>query len=70
MKKLLVPILLIFMMFSCHEDVVIDLEDGSPLIGVEGSFTDELKRHEVILSYTADFYNADAIKMITGARLL
>ena len=69
MKKLLVPILLIFMMFSCHEDVVIDLEDGSPLIGVEGSFTDELKRHEVILSYTADFYNADEIKMVTGAKV-
>ena len=39
------------------------------MIGVEGSFTDEYKRHEVILSYTADFYNADEIKMISGARV-
>lgn len=69
MKKLLIPILLIFTMFSCREDVVIDLEKGSPLIGVEGSFTDEYKRHEVILSYTADFYNADEIKMVTGAKV-
>ena len=46
---------------------MIDLEKGEPLIGVEGSFTDEYKRHEVILSYTADFYNADEIRMITGA---
>ena len=69
MKRLLIPMMLIFVMFSCREDIVIDLEEGSPLIGVEGSFTDEFKRHEVILSYTADFYNADEIKMITGARV-
>ena len=61
--------LLVFAMFSCTEDFEIDLEEGSPLIGVEGSFTDECKRHEVILSYTADFYNADEIKMVTGARV-
>ena len=56
-------------MLSCREDFAIDLEEGEPLIGVEGSFTDELKRHEVILSYTADFYNSDEIKYITGARV-
>ena len=39
------------------------------MIGVEGSFTDEYKRHEVILSYTADFYNSNEIKMITGAKV-
>lgn len=69
MKKLLILILLAFAMFSCREDIVIDLEEGNPMIGVEGSFTDEFKRHEVILSYTADFYNADEIKMVTGARV-
>ena len=57
-------------LFSCREDIVVDLEEGDPLIGVEGSFTDEFKRHEVILSYTADFYNADAINMVTGARVV
>lgn len=56
-------------MLSCREDFAIDLEEGSPLIGVEGSFTDEFKRHEVILSYTADFYNSDEIEYITGARV-
>lgn len=69
MKRLFIAMMLIFTMFSCREDVVIDLEEGSPMIGVEGSFTDEYKRHEVILSYTADFYNADEIKMITGAKV-
>ena len=69
MKRLLIPMLLVFAMFSCKEDIVIDLEEGSPLIGVEGSFTDECKRHEVILSYTADFYNSDEVRMVTGARV-
>ena len=69
MKKLLILLMLAFAMFSCREDIVIDLEEGDPLIGVEGSFTDELKQHEVILSYTVDFYNADEIRMITGAKV-
>lgn len=72
MKRLLflIPMMLLLVLFSCTEDIVIDLEEGSPMIGVEGSFTDEFKRHEVILSYTADFYNSDEIRMITGARVV
>lgn len=62
--------MMLFAMFSCTEDFEIDLEEGSPLIGVEGSFTDEYKRHEVILSYTSDFYNSDEIKYISGARVV
>ena len=71
MKRLLMLIpMMLFAMFSCTEDFEIDLEEGSPLIGVEGSFTDEYKRHEVILSYTSDFYNSDEIKYISGAQVV
>lgn len=70
MKKLLILMLLVFAMFSCREDIMIDLEEGEPLIGVEGSITDEFKRHEVILSYTADFYNSGEIEYIKGARVV
>lgn len=70
MKKWMLYMILAFAMFSCREDIIIDLEEGSPLIGVEGSITDEYKRHEVILSYTADFYNAEEIRMITGAKVV
>lgn len=52
---------------SCTEDIVIDLEKGDPMIGVEASFSNELKSHEAILSYTADFYNKDDIRYISGA---
>ena len=52
---------------ACTEDIVIDVEEGDPMIGVEASFTNEMKRHEAILSYTAEFYNQNEIRMISGA---
>ena len=52
---------------SCTEDIVIDVEEGDPLVGVEAYFTDELKQHEAILSYTSPFYHQDEIQMISGA---
>ena len=52
---------------ACTEDIVIDIEEGDPMIGVEAYFTTELKQHETILSYTADFYNSTEIRMISGA---
>ncbi len=59
---------LVFVAFSsCTEDIVIDVEEGDPMIGVEASFTDELKQHETILSYTAEFYNQNDIHMVSGA---
>ncbi len=61
--------MLLLALFSCREEIVIDLEEGESLIGVEASFTDEYKRHEVILSYTADFYHAGEVEMISGARV-
>ena len=60
--------LLAFVAFSsCTEDIVIDVEEGDSMIGVEASFTDELKQHEAILSYTAEFYNQNEIQMVSGA---
>ncbi len=60
-------VILLSVFASCTEDIVIDLEEGQPLLGVEASFTDELKRHEAVLSYSADFYNKDEIRMVSGA---
>lgn len=59
-----------FLMFvvSCTEEIFIDVEEGDRMIGVAATFTDELKSHEAILSYTADFYNNNEdIRMVTGA---
>ena len=37
------------------------------MIGVEAYFSNEMTSHETILSYTADFYNKDDIRFISGA---
>lgn len=66
-KKLLVFVFLGSLLTSCTEDIVIDLEKGDPMIGVEAYFSNELKSHETILSYSADFYNKDDIRFISGA---
>lgn len=60
-------LMLAFFLASCTEDIVIDVEEGEPLVGVEAYFTDELKQHEAILSYSTQFYHQDEIQMISGA---
>ena len=65
--ELLVACMLMMCLTSCTEDIVIDLEEGNPLIGVEASFSNEMKCHEAILSYTTNFYNKDEIRMVCGA---
>ncbi len=67
--KLLLILFVIALLQACREDIEIDIEEGQPMIGVEARFTDEMKQHEVILSYTADFYNSDEIPMISGAKV-
>lgn len=52
---------------ACTEEMVIDVEKGDPMIGVEASFTDELKHHEAIMSYTTEFYGNESAQMVSGA---
>lgn len=69
MKRVFPLIVLILgILASCTEDVIVDLEEGTPLIGVEGSFTDQYKRHQVKLTYSASFYD-DFVEMVTGAHV-
>lgn len=71
MKKMrrILYFLPLFLLFSCTEDIVIDLEKGDSMIGVDACFTDQCKRHEVVLSYSADFYHSHDIRMVSGARV-
>lgn len=66
LHKILV-VLVVAAFTACTEDIIIDVEEGDPMIGVEASFTDELKHHEAILSYTSEFYNQNEINMVSGA---
>lgn len=59
--------MVLFSVCACTEDIIIVREEGEPMIGVEATFTDELKCHEAILSYTTDLYSSEEIQMVTGA---
>ncbi len=53
---------------ACTESITIDPPEGRMRPVVEGSFTNELKRHEVILSYSSELYSHEK-KMISGAEV-
>jgi len=54
---------------SCTEDITVDTPEGRKVPVVEGSITNEFKRHEVILSYSNEMYSAEGFEMITGAEV-
>lgn len=54
---------------ACTEDITMDPPEGRKRPVVEGSITDECKRHEVILSYSSELYNTDGAEMISGAKV-
>lgn len=71
MKNRLTHYLSVFFLltlFACTEDITIDAPEGQKRPIVEGYFTNEYKRHEVILSYSSDLYSDDA-EMISGAEV-
>lgn len=65
-KVLLGLFLAAFGLGSCTEDILVAPPEGRRRPVVEGSFTNELKRHEVVLSYTSDLY-LDSLEMIPNA---
>ena len=53
---------------ACTEEITIEVPEGIKRPVVEGSLTNEYKRHEVILSYSSEFYNNER-EMISGAEV-
>ena len=60
------PFLCFMPICACTEEVVLDMPEGEKRPVVEGYLSDELKRHEVILSYSSPCYSSEW-EMITGA---
>lgn len=54
---------------SCTEEIRMDLPQGRRVPVVEGTLTDEYKRHEVILSYSSEMYSTDDPEMISHAQV-
>lgn len=70
-KKLHIVLMVVlgWLMASCTEDIIMELPEGKMVPVVEGSITDEYKRHEVILSYSSELYNTEGAEMISGAEV-
>lgn len=69
MKRHLINIGLLLVLMpvcSCTDNITIDTPVGKKRPVVEGSFTDEYKQHEIILSYTSELY-VDSMEMISNA---
>lgn len=60
---------LVLLTASCTEDIIMDVPEGKKVPVVEGSITNEYKRHEVILSYSSELYNTEGTEMISGAEV-
>ena len=58
-----------FLMTSCVEDFRIDTENGEHLVGINGYFTNEYKKHQIVISKTTDFYSEEDAEMISGAEV-
>lgn len=54
---------------SCTEDIVMEVPQGRRVPVVEGSITDEFKRHEVVLSVSSALYDTTGREMITHAEV-
>ena len=66
-KWLLVCISLLSVV-ACTEEIEIDTPIGKKVPVVEGSITDEFKRHEIILSYSSELYSGER-EMIPNAEI-
>ena len=58
-----------FLMTSCIDDFKIDTENGKRLVGINAYFTNEYKKHQIIISKTTDFYSEEEAEMISGAEV-
>ena len=58
-----------FLTTSCIEDFRIDTENGKHLVGINGYFTNEYKKHQIVISKTTDFYSEEDAEMISGAEV-
>lgn len=72
MKKISILTAAIFSLIhltSCIEDIEIDPQEGPQLIGINAYFTNEYKKHQLVLSKTMDFYSTEDREMISDAEV-
>ncbi len=65
----MVFLLCLVVMASCTEEIVMDVPQGRRVPVIEGSITDECKRHEVTLSTSSALYDTTGREMISHAEV-
>jgi len=60
---------LIFLLFSCEEAIVMQLEEGNSLLVVEGILNDQEESTDIQITRSSSFYNKDGFEKISGAFL-
>lgn len=66
-KRYILMMLTVVTLFSCEEVIQLDLEATPQKVVIEGLFTDRRGDQFVRISKTADFYNSDALEVVSGA---
>ena len=68
MKHLIyIALLLIFFASACTEDYDVELESTYVRLVVQGSISDELKAHQVSLTWSADYFSNSPAPKVKGA---
>lgn len=67
LTKILIIYLPALILFSCTERVNIDLDESYSRLVVDGSITNEYKKHSVILSESSSYYFNQPPVIVTGA---
>lgn len=68
--KYISAIILSLLLFSCEEDVVLDLGKIQKRLVVEAKVTNELPMATVSLSYSQDFYDTPEYQLLTNATVI
>jgi len=66
--KWLLGCLFLLSFAACTEEIVIDAPSGKKVPVVDGSITNEFKRHEIVLSYSSELYSHER-EMIPNAEV-
>lgn len=67
MKKIIYIILSLLFIASCTKEIDIEPQEGPQLIGINGYITNEYKKHQIVISRTAEFYSNEETEMISDA---
>ena len=72
MKLVFIYILpvIMFIFYSCEEPTTIDTDQAPPQVIIEGLITNELKRHTIKVTQTANFYDTGNTPRVNGATVI